>query len=351
MKVQMIYLLLVLPLLLSAQESAFLGIHSNHVSKKKAKILEFENDYGNYVTNIIPNTAAEKAGLEAFDYIYAFDDKPFSDEWSMTHALRERQAGDQVKVSFIRNGKSKAKKITLGARSNEGTGKRNAESDPFLGVSPQHKKLPLGIKNGVVIALGDEECTTAALMGLQDGDIITAVDQVKMVDWHDLTAAIDNRDVGDKIQLTFLRNGIQFTKERPIKSLAASEDCEPQSEVTETVVEMAVDMENVSAEEAADMKKKKGIDMPIVNDLSIERLNIFPNPSNGMFELRFELPERGDTRIRLFNSVGQQIYLYDLGEFSGSFSDRIDISNEMRGIYFLELRQGVKSISKKLIVQ
>ncbi len=344
MKKLLLLSLLSLPFLLLAQSSAFLGVHSSHVSKNKAQVLGFENRYGNYITTVIPKTAADKAGLAVFDYITGFNDIPFKKGDTMTDRLHQLEPGEKVKINFVRKGKERSRKVSIGQQGDGEKRTLSSEEDPFLGVSPVHKKLPLNV-NGVMIAL--VECTTASALGLMDGDIITTVDNTPMYDWHDLRAAINNRKVGDKIFITYYRNGKETTVQRPILSLADKNNCEEEEEVEEVEMEM----EDVTAEEAAEMKEAKGIDMPIVNDLQIEQLNVFPNPTNGLFELRFNLPEEGPTSIRVFNSIGVEVYRNQLGRFSGDFRDRVDIGNQIKGIYFIEIRQAQQSISKKLILQ
>jgi len=113
----------------------------------------------------------------------------------------------------------------------------------------------------------------------------------------------------------------------------------------------AIKMEDVTKKEADDMKKKVGVDMPVINNLQIEKLNIFPNPNDGVFNLMFDLPNQGQTSIRIFNSTGSLIYQNDMQQFSGLFKDRIDISNRAKGIYFLAVEQDGKSITKKVILQ
>lgn len=344
MKKLLLLSLLSFPFLLLAQSSAFLGVHSSHVSKKKAQVLDFENRYGNYITNVIPKTAADKAGLAVFDYITGFNDIPFKKGDTMTDRLHQLEPGEKVKINFVRKGKERSRKVSIGQRGDGEKRTLSSEEDPFLGVSPVHKKLPLNL-NGVMIAL--VECTTASALGLMDGDIITTVDNTPMYDWQDLRTAINNRKVGDKIAITYYRNGQETKVQRPILSLADKNNCEEEDEVEEVEMEM----EDVTAKEAAEMKEAKGIDMPIVNNLQIEQLNVFPNPTNGLFELRFNLPEEGPTSIRVFNSIGVEVYRNQLGRFSGDFRDRVDIGNQIKGIYFIEIRQAQQSISKKLILQ
>jgi hypothetical protein len=83
----------------------------------------------------------------------------------------------------------------------------------------------------------------------------------------------------------------------------------------------------------------------------LEKINLYPNPSKGMFKLQFDLPEKGQTEIKVFNAAGRIIYEYELGNFTGEFSDEVDISQNGTGTYFLQIRQGEKYASKKIILQ
>jgi PDZ domain-containing secreted protein len=360
-------LLLCIPVLLLAQEKAYLGVYSNHVSKKKAKKLGFENPYGSYVTRIIPNTAAEQSGMKVFDYIYAIGGEEFSEDRNFSHALRDYQPGSTAELSFIRNGVKQSKTITFGERADANYRHRSDDEDPFLGVHQTHSNVPDNV-DGVPITIISSDCSTAKELGLKPNDVITYIDNTPILDWHDLTAGIDNRSVGDPIAVTYYRDGTFNTVEAPIKSQEATHDCpeedeeevlpvatETEEEIEDEILaleeELEVSMENVSEQEAENMKEQKGIDMPIVNNLQIEQLNVFPNPTSGAFQLRFELPETGNTSIRIFNSAARLIYQNDLGQFTGDFSDRVDIGTNPAGTYFVEIRQDNKSVSKKLILK
>ena len=332
---------------LPAQDRAFLGIKSNHVSKKKANALSFENPYGNYITRVAQNSAAAEMGLQPFDYVYEVAGQPLSDERDLHDALSEFQPGQQIAVGFIRSGQVQKAIGTLTDHDAINYEHRPDEEDPFLGVEYRYQKnKPILAGTPVRVV----PCSTAEALGMQTNDIITRIDDQMIWDWHDVAAAIDNREVGDPIEVEYYRDGNYITDELPIKSLKEShedpcdlEEEEPVAAVetpNEAVAQVQIDMEEVPKEDAEAMKREKGIDMPLVNDLRIEQLKLFPNPSNGIFNIQFDLPEQGRTSIRVFNSVGRLIYDYEVGRLPGAFQDRIDLTNRFKGIYFLEIRQG-----------
>lgn len=351
---------------------AYIGIHTNSVSNKKAEKLAFENSNGSYITNVIKNSAADKNGLQPFDYIYKIGDQEFSGHQHLTAVMRNYQAGDEAMVYFVRNGEKMSKKITFGKKSDGNANKRTRAEDPFLGIEQNHTRMPEEV---VGVSVNIEDNSTAEKIGMEDDDIILAINNFKMVDWHDVGAAIDMMEVGDEIKVKYLRDNKVTVAMGPIQSLAATKDgynqesysysysynnghnnsnngeAEQQAEVAEIEMEdMEVMMEDLPEEEAEQMKEEVGVEMPVVQNLSIERLNVFPNPSQGEFNLKFFLPNNAPTSIRIFNSNGQLIYSNDLGNFAGDFMERFDLTDNPAGTYYLMIQQNDLSITKKVII-
>ncbi|MEO1260297.1 MAG: PDZ domain-containing protein [Bacteroidota bacterium] len=352
---------------------AFLGVHSNSISEKKAKKLNFPEENGAYITNVIDNTAAEKAGFQPFDYIYQVDENKFGSHQSMRSMMTRFNPGGQVKIYFMRDGQAMEKDVVLGKKSDAKDRHRSRSEDPFLGVENNHSSVPQNV-NGVRVNI--VENSTAEEMGLEDNDIITKINGYPMIDWHDVGTAIDALEVGDPIAVTYVRDNKITTVTNPVKSLAATKDGginhgswsysysysyehwnkhekEEEEEIPEEIVfteDMEIEMEDMPLEDAEQMKEELGIDMPVIQNLRIEELAIFPNPTVSMFNLQFELPETGKTAIRVFNSSGQIIYTEDLNNFSGYYNGKIDLGGQPAGTYFVMIQQSEFSVSKKLIV-
>jgi len=165
-------------------ETPFLGVYSNGISKNKARKLNFENSEGSYVTGIIGNTAAEKAGLQPHYY---------------------------------RNGKKQQKKARLGKRSDAEYNKRSKREDPFLGVEQSNRNWDESVF-GVRINVVDN--STAKSIGLEDGDLITHINGFPILDWTDMGTAIDMMEVGNQMEVTYERKRETRKSSGTIKSLA-----------------------------------------------------------------------------------------------------------------------------------
>lgn len=346
------------------QERGFLGIHSNNVSKSKAQKLGFDNAYGSYVTSVIEESAAQKAGIQPFDYIYGINDYRTNEEEDLTSLLRKFKSGEEVTVHYIRNGKAQSQKIVLGERSTNISISRSECEDPFLGVSQSHQSLG---EEGVRVTIIEK--STAEAMGLKDGDVIVSINGYKMIDWEDITAAIETMKVGDNITVAYQRDGKTNTASQAIKSYCdtprqgdwewnwdgkswsrSESDDSPNSERI-SVEQVSVGLQDLLEAEAASMQQRYGVDMPDKNTLAVSDLQLTPNTNVGMFHLRFNLAGSGDTNVRVFNGVGRLIYQYDLGGFSGLFEDDIDISQNGPGNYYLEVRQNDQRFAKKIVLQ
>ena len=95
--------------------------------------------------------------------------------------------------------------------------------------------------------------------------------------------------------------------------------------------------------------KKAGVDWE-KNELDLEDLVFFPNPSNGEFTLKFELEDEGDVLIRIVNFDGKLIYNEKLKNFFGQYDKKIDIKDQPSGTYFLNVEQNGKMSTSKLLI-
>jgi putative serine protease PepD len=72
---------------------------------------------GARVERVTASSGAAKAGLQVGDVITKVDDTNVSDATALTAAIRTHQAGDTVRLTFTRNGKSSTVSATLGSGS------------------------------------------------------------------------------------------------------------------------------------------------------------------------------------------------------------------------------------------
>ena len=85
--------------------------------------------------------------------------------------------------------------------------------------------------------------------------------------------------------------------------------------------------------------------------LSINNLDIYPNPSRDVFNVTFNSDEKQDLKIRILSIVGAEVYREDRENFIGEYTKQVSLVNYGKGIYFLEIETNNGIINKKLIIQ
>ena len=114
--------------------------------------------------------------------------------------------------------------------------------------------------------------------------------------------------------------------------------------VTRVMVRTTVKIEDAEpANEKAAPKKEK-------NELKLEGLNFYPNPNNGRFTIDFEAEGKQPVIIRINDMNGKEVYREEVKP-NGRHSAQVDITSEGKGTYILNLQQGKKSTSKKIVIE
>lgn len=80
-------------------------------------------------------------------------------------------------------------------------------------------------------------------------------------------------------------------------------------------------------------------------------LNIFPNPSNGEFNLNFSASGATAVSIEINNVLGQTIIKESLKNSTGIYQQTFDLSNQNDGVYIVTVTYGNSQVVKKLVKQ
>lgn len=103
---------------------AFLGVSSSDVSAVVPEVKDRFNvkrDSGAFVTQVLPGSAADAAGIEAGDVIFEVDGRKVTGAASLASIVQQRSPGDKVEVKFDRDGNTRTVTVTLGSRGVRGT--------------------------------------------------------------------------------------------------------------------------------------------------------------------------------------------------------------------------------------
>ena len=79
-------------------------------------------------------------------------------------------------------------------------------------------------------------------------------------------------------------------------------------------------------------------------EVEAEALSIFPNPSNGNFEIKYNGTKSDLHSIQIINSQGKVIYQ------TSSFQSSFDLRNQTPGVYYVQILQNTTFSTLKMIV-
>jgi len=86
-----------------------------------------------------------------------------------------------------------------------------------------------------------------------------------------------------------------------------------------------------------------------VGDELFSNFKLFPNPSNGMITVSFDL-QSSDVNIELFDLRGRKIKTSEFKAIDTSFSKALNYQSVAKGLYILKIANGNNRISKKIVI-
>ena len=154
-----------------------LGIKGSEMTPDMAKAFNTDAQRGAFVSEVLPKSAAAKAGIKAGDILVSVDGKQVNSFAELRAKVGTTAPGKTLKVGLLRDGKPQEVSVTL---DNSESASTNAEtlSPALQGVSLSNGALPSGDK-GVKVENVDKG-STAAQIGLQKGDVIIGVNRQRV---------------------------------------------------------------------------------------------------------------------------------------------------------------------------
>ncbi len=88
-----------------------------------------------------------------------------------------------------------------------------------------------------------------------------------------------------------------------------------------------------------------------VNNYVFDDFTVFPNPSDGRFNVKFRSEETSDVEILVYDILGRKIVKQNYKTLSNNFDERIDLQDVAGGIYILSVKRGNKVSSHKIRIK
>jgi serine protease Do/serine protease DegQ len=168
-----------------------LGVGIQTIDAEMAKALDANVESGALITNIVPESAAEEAGLEVGDIIVEVNDKKVDNASELRNMIGLLRSGDEIAIKYVRNSRTSSTNALLGqAQAEQLTG---ADIHPGL-EGAVFAAASTTSDSGVEVA-EVAQGSPAAQRGLRPGDIITAVNRSRVRDLQDLAAIAENNRI------------------------------------------------------------------------------------------------------------------------------------------------------------
>ncbi|WP_160164133.1 T9SS type A sorting domain-containing protein [Nafulsella turpanensis] len=103
-------------------------------------------------------------------------------------------------------------------------------------------------------------------------------------------------------------------------------------------------IENLSREEAEELNVEK-------QELRLEDLQFYPNPSDGQLRVKFEAPENSPVQLRLTDTAGRTILEKSSSPANGRLEENIELEGQESGIYILHIIQDGQMLSRKIMLK
>ena len=76
-------------------------------------------------------------------------------------------------------------------------------------------------------------------------------------------------------------------------------------------------------------------------------LSVYPNPSDGVIHCDLNLQSSSEVSVEVFDLLGKRVHSANLGNTT-SRQFEIDLSREYPGIYFISVKSGSESLTRKI---
>lgn len=168
---------------------------------------------GLVIASVVPGGPAAEAGVARGDILLRLDDQAVDTLVDLMRALQDYTAGDEVTLTVRHGDDERTLPVTLGEHNGQ----------PYLGIVPcmgiwQRGDMMLsvaGVPSGALVVDVTPD-SPADEADIQDGDIITAVDDQELSSASDLAAVVAGYAPGDRVTLQISRPDAENEEDRSL---------------------------------------------------------------------------------------------------------------------------------------
>ena len=181
-----------------------LGIKGGELNADLAQAFDIEAKKGAFISEVMPGSAADKAGLKAGDVITAINGQAISSFAEMRAKIATSGAGKEIDLTYLRDGKSNNAKVTL--QSDDQTQTRANGLLPALDGAELNNYDDKGMKGVAITKIKPN--SLAEQRGLKSGDVIIGINRQKVENLGQLRKVLDSKP--SAIALNIIRGDSNF---------------------------------------------------------------------------------------------------------------------------------------------
>ena len=171
-----------------------LGVIARNLTPELAEALGIDTTRGAVIAQVIPDSAADDAGLQEGDVVVAVNEREIVDASSLRNTIGLFRADEEIEVSFLRDGKRQSMRIRIRAiEPVAGQGlKINKRLEGIRLADIDDEDGPQGERG--VRAVEVAQTSLAWSAGLREGDLIISVNKQPIYSLKDVEQAVDEND-------------------------------------------------------------------------------------------------------------------------------------------------------------
>ena len=181
-----------------------LGIKGGELNADLAQAFDIEAKKGAFISEVMPGSAADKAGLKAGDVITAINGQAISSFAEMRAKIATSGAGTEIDLTYLRDGKPNNAKVTL--QSDDQTQTRANGLLPALDGAELNNYDEKGMKGVAITKIKPN--SLAEQRGLKSGDVIIGINRQKVENLGQLRKVLDSKP--SAIALNIIRGDSNF---------------------------------------------------------------------------------------------------------------------------------------------
>lgn len=196
---------------------SYLGVMLQDIDRNLAEAYKLDKPEGSLITQVAPNSPAEKAGFKSGDVILKYNGSAISRTSELLNYLNRTQPNQSVKLEILRDDKPRVITATLSVAPDDTPAKvdntntsAKPNKGPIIGVAiralTEQEKNRLNVKGGVFI----QDVTRGGLAAqsrILPGDVITQVNNKKVNTPNDFVDAISELQKNTVARVAIVREG------------------------------------------------------------------------------------------------------------------------------------------------